>query len=53
MASSINQYRTGDFLFPKHEIDPKLKKKEWHLDFAKAIYADWVRNRTAMQILLR
>lgn len=48
MALSTNNYRTGDFPFPKHEIDPKLKKKEWHLDFAKAMYANWIRNRTAI-----
>ena len=52
MAVGTNQYRTGDFLFPKHEIDPKLKKKDWHLNFAKAMYANWVRNRTAISYSL-
>jgi len=48
MAVSINSYRTGEYPFPKHEIDPKLKKKQWHLDFGKAMYANWVRNKTAI-----
>lgn len=27
--------------FPKHDIDPKLKNKDWHLQVARAMWSGW------------
>ena len=48
MALDHSNYRTGEFPFPRHEIDPKKKDKTWYLAFAKAMYAAWVRDKTAL-----
>lgn len=45
---NIADYRSGEFPFPKHEIDPKEKGKPWLLAFCQAIFSAWVRDKTAL-----
>ncbi len=49
MIEAYNGYKNGLFPFPKHDIDPKLKlKKEWHLQYSKAIIASWLQGKTGI-----
>ncbi len=45
---NITDYRTGEFPFPRHEIDPKKKDDEWLMQFCQAMFAAWVRDKTAL-----
>lgn len=44
----ITDYRTGEYPFPKHEINPKKKGKEWLMAFCQAMFSAWVRDKTSL-----
>ena len=44
----MTDYRTGEFPFPNHEINPKEKDTAWRMQFCKAMFAYWVRDKTAL-----
>lgn len=44
----IDDYRTGEYPFPRHEIDPKKKNDEWLKQFCQAMYSAWLRDKTAV-----
>ena len=44
----VNDYKTGNWPFPSHEIDPKLKGKEWLMAFCQAMFSAWIRDKTAL-----
>jgi len=45
---NVTDYRTGEYPFPKHEINPKLKDHDWCVKFCQAMYAAWIRDTTAL-----
>jgi hypothetical protein len=48
MALSLEKYSTGDYPFPKDEINPKDKNEDWGRQWCEAIYARWKRGMTAI-----
>ena len=48
MAINYTDYKTGEYPFPKHEIDPKKKNRQWHLEFVQAMFAAYMRDKTSL-----
>jgi hypothetical protein len=48
MAVSFEKYGTGAYPFPKDEIDPKRKDKDWGRNWCEAMYASWKQGLTAV-----
>ena len=45
---SISRYTGRVFAFPEHDIDPALKNAEWHLEYAEAVYSQYIRDRSGI-----
>ena len=50
MIPVIEAYSSADWAFPKKDIDPKLKKEDYHRGNAEAIYSLFLRNRVAFTL---
>jgi len=48
MEISLEKYGSASYPFPKDEIDPKLKDREWGRKWCEAMYARWKQGLTAI-----
>lgn len=48
MAAVFEKYTTGDYPFPKDEINPKEKDEEWGRKWCEAMYSRWKLGRTSI-----
>lgn len=50
---NANYYMGKNVNYPKHNIDPKKKDKEWYKKFAEAAYSDYVNNKLTIPFSIR
>ena len=50
---NANYYMGKNVNYPKHNIDPKKKDKEWYKQYAEAVYADYVNNKLTIPFSTR
>ena len=41
MATALPKVNYQNIYFPSHLVDPDLKDKAWHIQYAKAAYQTW------------
>ena len=49
MATALPKVNYQNIYFPSHLVDPALKDKSWHIQYAKAAYQTWSNNYLWLQ----
>jgi len=50
---SVDKYQKGSSIFPDDETDPSKKDASWHLQFAEAIYSEYLKDKTVVEYSTR
>jgi hypothetical protein len=49
MPFAVSTYQGQSIEFPKHDIDPAHKGKDWHRQYCEAIYSVYLRDRAGIK----